>query len=287
MNWTTLAAGIVLCAATLPAQSTRFEVVSIKPSSRDLYPPNIDEEDPCSAALPRLTGRQLSSNTTTAYALIALAYNPWKQSGGACAFAIRSSLISGGPAWITSQRHAIQMLLPDGFDTAAWDRLLVTGEAAVMQQLLQTMLQERFNVAVRRESREMTVYLLTAADNVNVAQQRIATSTSVQKIPERYAPGIYSSYPSGADGRRFTSIAFKQQSMSRLAQRLGTAAQRPVLDRTGLAGEFDFILEFDDSGFLRPTLVTAIQEQLGLKLKSTRAPVEVLVVDRAEMPTPN
>jgi hypothetical protein len=110
MNWR-LAVLAILCTTHLSAQSTRFEVVSIKPSSRDLYPPNIDEEDPCSSALPRLTGRRLSSNTTTLYALIALAFNPWKQSGGACTFASRSSLISGGPGWIRSQRHAIQMLL--------------------------------------------------------------------------------------------------------------------------------------------------------------------------------
>jgi len=75
--------------------------------------------------------------------------------------------------------------------------------------------------------------------------------------------------------------------MSWLAQRLGTVAERLVLDRTGIAGEFDFILEFDESGVPRPTLVTAIQEQLGLKLQSSREPVEVLVVERADIPTPD
>lgn len=287
MNWRALAVGTILCATHVSAQPARFEVVSIKPSSHDLYPPNIDEEDPCSSAVPRLTGRQLSSGTTTLYALIALAYNPWKQSGGACTFAIRSSLVSGGPAWLKSQRHSVQMLFPENSDTAAYERLLTTGEAPDVQRMLQTMLAERFDLALRRLTREMPVYLLTVADTASASQRRMAASTSAQAIPERFGPGINTSYPAGAEGKRYTSMAFKKQSMSRLAQRLGTAAQRPVLDRTGITGEFDFILEFDESGFLRPTLVTAIQEQLGLKLQPTRAPVDVIVVERARMPTAN
>jgi uncharacterized protein (TIGR03435 family) len=287
MHRTTVAAGIVLCAAALSAQSSRFEVVSIKPSSRDLYPSTMEEEDPCSAALPRLTGRQLSSSTTTLYALIALAYNPWKQSGGACAFAARSDLISGGPAWIKSQRHVVQMLFPEGSDTAAYERLLVAGEAPDVQRMLQTMLAERFTLGVRRETKDMPAYFIAVSDTPSTTRRRIAESTSTQPIPERFAPGIYTSYPAGTDGKRYTSITFKRQSMARLAQRLGTIAQRPVFDRTAVPGEFDFILEFDDTGALRPTVFTAMQEQLGLRLQPARAPVDVLVVESAQMPTAN
>ena len=75
--------------------------------------------------------------------------------------------------------------------------------------------------------------------------------------------------------------------MSRLAQRLATTAQRPVLDQTGLPGDFDFILEFDDGGVSRPTLFTALQEQLGLRLQASRAPIDALVIDSAERPTPD
>jgi uncharacterized protein (TIGR03435 family) len=66
---------------------------------------------------------------------------------------------------------------------------------------------------------------------------------------------------------------------------------RLVLDRTGLAGGFDVNLEYqplrDASGDAGPSLFTALQEQLGLKLESTRGPIEVLVVDHVEPPTPN
>jgi len=117
---------VVLCSltASLAAQQSgapAFEVVSIKASSRDLFSPNLEAEDPCSQAVPRLTGRTLASSTTTLYALATLAYNPWKQSAGACAFAMRADLISGGPPWAKSQRWAVQMLLPEVADLAAYE----------------------------------------------------------------------------------------------------------------------------------------------------------------------
>jgi uncharacterized protein (TIGR03435 family) len=80
---------------------------------------------------------------------------------------------------------------------------------------------------------------------------------------------------------------FKRQRMNQLTQRLASAAERPVVDRTGLAGEFDFILEYDEGGAHRPTLSTALREQLGLRLQPSRGPVDVLVVERAERPSGN
>ena len=79
-----------------------------------------------------------------------------------------------------------------------------------------------------------------------------------------------------------------------LADTLSTRLQRPVVDRTGLTGFFDVELRFrppnsvtqtDDRN--EPDLVTALEEQLGLELESTRGPVEVTVFDRIERPTPN
>ena len=80
--------------------------------------------------------------------------------------------------------------------------------------------------------------------------------------------------------------------MTYLALMLVIEARRPVIDRTGLTGDFEFELEFAPfnataADSTAPDLFTAIQEQLGLKLESARAPVEVLVVDRAERPSEN
>jgi uncharacterized protein (TIGR03435 family) len=269
------------------AQSPTFEVFSIKPSNRDLFPSTMEEEDPCSAALLRLTGRTLSVGTTTLQALIAIAYNPWKQSAGACAYATKFDLISGAPNWIRSDRYAIQALLPDSVDPVSYPRLL-TGDAPDLQRMLQAALTARFNLIVRTAKKELPVYLLVVDQNASIAQKRITQSrTAGQGIPERYAEGIYSSYPTAADGGRFISIMFKRQRMNQLTQRLASAGERPVVDRTGLAGEFDFILEFDESGAHRPTLSTALREQLGLRLQPSRGPVDVLVVERAERPSGN
>ena len=86
--------------------------------------------------------------------------------------------------------------------------------------------------------------------------------------------------------------------MRNLAEQLSRLLGRPVLDQTGLSGLFDFVLEWspteangtDPEGELPvgPSLFTAVQEQLGLKLESHKAPVEFLVIDRAEkVPTGN
>ena len=85
--------------------------------------------------------------------------------------------------------------------------------------------------------------------------------------------------------------------MPQLANALAQFARRPVVDRTGLAGFFDFDLRYappargtplpDTSADDRPSIFTAVQEQLGLRLDATRGPVEVLVIDRVDMPTDN
>lgn len=90
--------------------------------------------------------------------------------------------------------------------------------------------------------------------------------------------------PSGA---QVTGVGI---SMLTLARNLSGATGRNVIDKTGLAGGYDFELTFipdqtiDTSG---PSLFAAMQEQLGLKLESQRAPVDVLVIDRLERPTPD
>jgi uncharacterized protein (TIGR03435 family) len=89
--------------------------------------------------------------------------------------------------------------------------------------------------------------------------------------------------------------SLREITMGRLAQRLTADLGRPVLDRTGLSGPFDVDLTFTpdnptvDSANApnAPSLLTAIREQLGLRLESTRAPVDVLVVDRVQPPTQN
>jgi uncharacterized protein (TIGR03435 family) len=294
---------VLLTIAQTPAQAQReeaprvsqdgrlaFEVVSITPVGRNELPAGIDEENPCSGAMPLTTGRTLDGRASTPYALIVLAYNPWKHAQRACELATTSDLIAGGPEWIKSARYAVRALFPEGADSASYERLLNTGEGTDAQRRLQAMLESRFNLTLRRETRQMPVYLLTVDQSVSAAQAKMAQSTKTgfaisEKL--RALGSIVTSFLPGADGSRYVSISFTRQPVVRLAQRLATAAQRPVLDRTGLEGAFDFILEYDDSGVSRPTVFTALREQLGLKVEPSRAPVDVLVIEQIQRPSAN
>lgn len=274
-----------LIVTPVAAQAPRFEVVSIRPADRGQFPPNIDEEDPCSAAQLQRKGRSVMGTATTLYSLIAFAYNPWKHTA-ACTYATRWDLLSGGPGWIKSQRYAIQALLPDAAGVA--DAPNPFADANV-QRMFQTMLAERFGLVIRRETRDRMVYFIDVDESATSMQRRMAQSLSAghRNSDPKYAPGIYSAYPTGPDGGRYVSIAFNRQSIAQLALRLSTAAQGPVFDRTGLTGQFDFVLEYDETGVLRPTMVTAMREQLGLRLQPGRAPIDVIVIDRAVPPSAN
>jgi bla regulator protein BlaR1 len=284
---------VTCCWVGLGAQDTvqpKFEVASIKPVGRNALPPGIDEENPCSGAVPRLGGRTLDGPALTLYALIALAYNPWKQAPGACALATTSNLISGGPDWTRSARYAIQARFPEGADPGSYEGLLNSGEGADAQRRLQSLLEERFKLTVRRETRQLPVYLLVVDDGVNPAKSKMARSAEIGHAISanlQTMNSIFTSYPTEKDGTRYVSISFGKQPVARLAQRLTTAAQRPVLDRTGLEGVFDFILEYDDNGAARPTLFTAVREQLGLRLRPSQAALDVLIIDHVERPTGN
>src|SRR5687767_15279506 len=108
---------VMLIVTPVVAQAPRLEVVSIRPADRAQFPPNIDEEDPCSSAQIQRKGRTVTGTATTLYSLIASAYNPWRHPA-ACTYATRWDLLSGGPGWVKSQRYAIQALLPDTVSVA-------------------------------------------------------------------------------------------------------------------------------------------------------------------------
>src|SRR5262249_26405797 len=98
------------------------------------------------------------------------------------------------------------------------------------------------------------------------------------------------------DGQQAARMIVKNRTMQEVADTISVFVGRPILDRTGLKGEYDFTMEYamdpDASGLpgaelAGPALFTALQEQAGLKLQSTKAAVEVLVIDHAEKPSEN
>jgi len=206
--------------------------------------------------------------------------------------------ITGLPAWAKSDRFDVEAKADDAEPTedSEDDRAIVTAFAMV-----RSMLAERFALRVHEVRRDAAIFAL------------VATSRGTRLTPTRRdcdaiaKAGPFSGPPVGVDAAlwgpcgvrvRRGEIVAAGATMEQLAQRLAPLAgiDRDVVDRTGIDGRFDFRLQWTpppaattDAGadVAGPSLFTTLQEQLGLKLESTRGPVRVLVVDRVDHPTPN
>jgi uncharacterized protein (TIGR03435 family) len=227
------------------------------------------------------------------------------------------SQIVGAPSWIASDRFDIV--------AKAEGASLVPGGAALGRPnvRLQALLKDRFKLTVHKETRELSIYALVLARRDGRLGPRLRPTTvdcvailaALFPLPGRGnapAPPPPSPHPSdkapvcgstGGPGR----LISQGMTMARLALNLSGRVDRVVVDRTGLAADFDLDLEwmpdqFEGSGPLGPlpgtqpptpsdssgpSLYTAVQEQLGLKLESTKGPVDVLIVDHVEQPTPD
>jgi uncharacterized protein (TIGR03435 family) len=131
--------------------------------------------------------------------------------------------------------------------------------------MLAALLADRFKVSVHTESREMPIYALVAAKD---------------------GPRLTEASPDlTTDAGDQITIAPGNDSLTILAYELSWRLERPVVDQTGLQDKQKLTLRWNDNA--GPSLFTAIQEQLGLKLEPTKGPVPVLVIDRAEPPTAN
>jgi uncharacterized protein (TIGR03435 family) len=146
------------------------------------------------------------------------------------------------------------------------------------KQMVQSLLADRFAMAGHRETRMLPVYALTVAKN----------GPKLREVAADAGPGVR------INGARFQSLSDNEPpkglSMGRLAGTLSDhpVLRRPVIDNTGLTGIYSFDLTFSmKEGDDRPSIFTAVQEQLGLKLESVKAPLEVLVVDHIEKASAN
>jgi uncharacterized protein (TIGR03435 family) len=223
----------------------------------------------------------------------------------AAAYGVFDNQITGGPGWIGSDRF--EVLATTNPDVSLTDARAMLG----------TLLRERFGLSAHVEQRELPVYLLQHAreDRQLGTQLRpsgpdCAFPTGPRDFPLPPPPPP----PPPVKGRVLSldspplpcpSLVFgnsasghwsiRSWSIAQLAQRLTNTLGRPVIDRTGLDGSFDFDLTFAEQSptidaaaqAQVPALTTAIREQLGLRLESARAPVDVLVIDRIERPTEN
>jgi uncharacterized protein (TIGR03435 family) len=212
-----------------------------------------------------------------------------------------SFLVLGGPDWLDKDRFDIVA-------KAAGDpQPGPNGPPPEMFLMMRTLLAERFKLMVHRETRPQPIYALVKARADGKLGERIHASTF--DCSTLAAAARAGTPPPGPDapfcglragpGRMQGGSA----SMSMFATSLSRGVNRLVQDQTGLVGTFDFVMEytpdqapppgtaFAPAGAPAPTdgpsIFAALQEQLGLKLQSTTAPVDVMVIDAAERPTEN
>lgn len=234
-----------------------FEVATIKPSNPERQ----------GGKLFTVKGRQVLTINTTVNDLVTMAYG------------LHVRQLTGGPSWMESEKY----------DVTGQPEAQGIPNQAQLAEMIKGLLADRFKLAFHRETRELPAYA-------------IVVGTSGHKLTKN------DSNPNGLPSLLFRGLGVLPVMNATIGDFAGVmqmaVLDRPVVDKTGLQGRYDFTIRWtpDESQFAGlgvrvpppsndpnapPGLFTAMQEQLGLRLESTRAPVEVLVVDRVEKPSEN
>ena len=217
------------------------------------------------------------------------------------AYGVQDNQISGGPDWISTAMFNIEAKL-DSSAAAELEKLSPEQRKAARDLMLQNLLADQFKVAIHRESKLLPAYVMVIAKN--------GPKIQAAKPGDTYPNGIMlNGLPAGPQKFAFAPDGFTAQAlpMSFVAERLAMHLNQPVVDRTGLTGDYDFTLKFSSDGAMpdhkemhggketavhtlpvsstMTALLAAIEDQLGLKLEPQTIPMPVLIVDRAENPS--
>jgi uncharacterized protein (TIGR03435 family) len=217
----------------------------------------------------------------------------------ACAYRIQQFQVSRGPSWIDSDRFDIEGRAED--PKVDFDQLRL---------MLRSMFEDRFNLKSHRETKESSVYALVLGNS----------GPKIELSIDQASPDINGHAPQGAGPSRGAirmgagTMVGNAVTLSLFARVLSQRLDRPVVDRTNLAGRFNILLQwapnetenpFDPGGNKLPetiidmtggrvtvdpsgpSIFSAIQQQMGLRLESGRAPVEFLVIDHVDKPSEN
>lgn len=284
-----VAALLVASAGALFSQPTaapRFATASIKPTAQSNEPGGHPTVSVGYKPGGRLTATDVSLKLLIQFAYAGHEAPHWLPMLGA--------QVDGGPEWLDGPKYDIDA------------KPLGTADPAHAWLMLQTLLAERFKLAFRRETKEMTVYELTAAKGgpkLSPAAPAECVSFSPNMPPQPVAGKVDCGYVSGpmlGYSPGLLRIQGRKVHVSDLIRELGAVLDRPVSDKTGFPGEFDLDLSFTPSDVTLgipaayaaadpsfPNLIAALADQLGLTLTAAKGPVEVIVVDKAENPTAN
>ncbi len=233
-----------------------FEVATIKPSKPD---------EKGNAILVR--GGQFSTINTTLLSLVEFAYD------------LQANQIIGGASWMSTDKYDL-VAKPDA-PGAPSDKQ--------WKGMLQKLMADRFQLKFHRQNKEMSAYVLTVAKN---GPKLTKSDGDPNGLPGLFFHQLGQLYVQNATMGDFTQLM------------QAVVLDRPVVDQTGIQGRWNFVLKWtpDESQFggmgvkvppptnaadAPPPLFTAIQEQIGLKLEARKAPVDVIVIDHVEQPSPN
>jgi uncharacterized protein (TIGR03435 family) len=293
------------------AQREGFEAVSIRPyvqtgnvggaGARVPADGSFDNFNPCTT---QLDPKRFAMLRAKVAALISMAYIHQEEPKMGC----RDQSISGLPGWTTSEWFNVEAIAPDGaplYTVGSFDRKTPTPR---LEGMLRQMLADRFGLVVRREPKSTDVYVLSVAKSGSkLTPWKEGQPSSRTNIYGNY-PDVLTS-PSKHDyaSRQIVGhISGRKVAMNGLVRQLGMFVNLPIVDRTGLTGDFDYEIVFaptlpaeriealrNQAGreplpiMTNPTLFKALEEDLGLELKASKEKVEVLVVDRIERPSEN
>jgi uncharacterized protein (TIGR03435 family) len=214
-------------------------------------------------------------------------------------------LVEGMPDWFTTERYDVTAKAPAGLSMEPF--------AEVRGRLLRSLLEDRFKLKARRVTKEMPALMLGFARDDHRLGAKLRASNvdcdvalaAVRAQAADAAPAQLAAREPlcNMGGQSASPICGRAVTMERLVQGLAGVFQQPIVDETMLHGRFDFDLSFTpdnprgpgiafgascpEQSDDRPALMTALQEQLGLRLRQGRAPIEVLVIDSAEKPAGN
>ena len=250
MLWRAVAASSLFCGLVVigAEQSPQFEVASVKPVDRSKL------------------GNAIQMNIGTVRREQVTFGNAMLNDCIRFAFGMASDAQIAGPDWIKSMEFLYDVVAK-GAPGASREQL---------QAMMQTLLAERFKLVTHREQKEMSYFALVPAKNGPKIQ-------AVKDVPDGFRGTTY--------GGRINSI-LPMWGLAYLLSRF--ERERPIIDQTGLRGMYEVKLEWtlqqlqNADAAPGPSLFTALNEQLGLRLEARKGPVEILVVDSAEkVPTEN
>jgi len=264
------------------AQSTKppltFEVASIKPNATDDHRVSIQIQP----------GGGLRATGVSLKFLITFAYD------------VREFQVSGGPGWMDSDRYDIMAKSEGSADSDSsqteFRKMSEEQRKTALEQLrekMKALLADRFDLKIHNETKEESVYALVVGKN----------GSKLKPSDSKNGPGPRLRFGRG-------ELSGQGVSMEMLTKTLANPLGRPVIDKTGLTGNFDFTLQWTPepgqgggpfgggapppgaegpppSDSNSPSIFTAVQEQLGLKLESQKGPVDMLVIDQVKKPSEN